>query len=124
MWGSRNQARSLQEEHGMHVYCAEHQLSLSHDIAHLHRHGLVIHFYLLGQEVRPDGGLVLLCELPLHVLVHQAGLREREEVSLPEGREGSGSKREHTRPDLAHATVAQDDDLQQTPVSSLARHSC
>ena len=38
--------------------------------SHLHCHCLVINLDLLGEEVSPDGGLVLLGELPLHVLVH------------------------------------------------------
>mmetsp|Transcript_19291 Transcript_19291/g.54011 ORF Transcript_19291/g.54011 Transcript_19291/m.54011 type:complete len:202 (-) Transcript_19291:22-627(-) len=69
---------------------------LSCCVPNLHCHCLVIHLYLLGQEISPNGGLVLLGELPLHVLVHQTG--------------------------LAHATVPQDDDLQQAPVSPLAWH--
>ena len=39
--------------------------------AYLHGHEAIIDKNLLGQEVGSDGGLVLVAELLVHILVHQ-----------------------------------------------------
>ena len=47
---------------------------LSSSVPDLHRDQPVVNHHLLGEEVSPDGGLVLVAELFVHVLVHQRRL--------------------------------------------------
>jgi hypothetical protein len=42
--------------------------------AYLHGHKPVIHGNLLSKEVSADGGLVLIAELLVDILIHQRGL--------------------------------------------------
>ena len=44
---------------------------LSGSVPDLHRDQPVVDHHFLGEEVGPDGGLVLVAELLVHVLVHQ-----------------------------------------------------
>lgn len=43
---------------------------------YLHGHSAIIDLDLLGQEVGADGGLVLVAELFVDILVHQRGLSD------------------------------------------------
>ncbi|RUS30123.1 hypothetical protein BC938DRAFT_479821 [Jimgerdemannia flammicorona] len=43
---------------------------------YLHRHEPVIDHYLLRQEVGTNGGLILVAELLVHILVHQRRLAD------------------------------------------------
>ena len=47
---------------------------LARGVPDLHGDQPVVHHHLLGQEVRPDGGFVLVWEFLVDVLVHEGGL--------------------------------------------------
>ena len=49
---------------------------LARGVPDLHGDESIVHLHLFGEEIGADRGLVLLAELPVDVLVHQARLAD------------------------------------------------